>query len=158
MRSLADFAGDWHFRRLVTGADGSVMAEARGELRLLKAGAGLIAEETAEVTMPGGSRLRAERKTLWREDGQLVAVDFADGRPFHRFDPRLDAPVDLHLCDPDRYEVRFDLAAFPRWRTVWRVMGPRKAYEMVTDLARDPEALAVRPDSGQIPEKTETEG
>lgn len=151
MPCLADFAGDWHFRRRVTATDGVPIAEARGELRLLPSGAGFVAEEAAEVKMPGSAPLRAERRTLWRDEGALIAVDFADGRPFHRFDPRLDMPADVHLCDPDRYEVRYELAAFPLWRTLWRVTGPRKDYLMVTVHARDPEALADAAISGQKP-------
>ena len=62
-------------------------------------------------------------------------VDYADGRPFHEFDPA--RPRAAHWCDPDDYRVRYDFTRWPLWRAEWEVRGPRKDYLMMTDYRRD---------------------
>jgi len=130
----AGLAGRWRVTREIAdaiGPDGrfdgeAVFSEAPGGLDYVERG----------VLRLGGAVLQAERRALWRAEGPRVAVFFADGRPFHTFDPAAPRPEARHVCGADVYVVAYDCAFWPHWETVWRVHGPRKDYRMVTRHAR----------------------
>lgn len=107
-------------------------------------------QEDGWLTLPDAPPLRAGRALLWRQTGQGVSVFFADGRPFHDFDPDLVRPSAVHLCPPDRYEVRYDFTGLPVWSMDWHVTGPRKGYVMRTVFARRQADLARAAVSGQV--------
>lgn len=94
---------------------------------------GLAYSETGTLTLPDGTALTAERQYFWRQDGAEIAVEFADGRPFHRFGPGTDAA--RHWCDPDDYHVAYDFREWPVWHADWTVRGPRKDYRMRSTFA-----------------------
>ena len=130
---LKDFAGRWRLdRRIDDRLSGQVLTLA-GEARFVPDDTGLICHESGILHRPGARPMQAERRYLWREDpAGGIAVFFADGRPFHRFDPSGGgAGVEAsHWCDPDDYRVRYDFSAWPVWTARWRVDGPRKSYGM----------------------------
>jgi hypothetical protein len=84
--------------------------------------------ERGALHLPGQPAFVAERRYLWRADGDRVIVAFDDGRPFHAFDARQRRPGAGHDCPPDRYDVAYDFAEWPEWRALWTVRGPRKDY------------------------------
>lgn len=131
---LADFAGHWRLKKdiadILTGEAGTFLG--RAEFR--EAEGGLSYHEDGQFTLGSAAPLRAERRYFWRSDGDWVAVDYPDGRPFHRF--RAADPVALHLCDPDTYEVAYGLSGWPDWTAMWTVTGPRKDYRMLCDYRR----------------------
>ncbi|KUF11504.1 DUF6314 family protein [Pseudoponticoccus marisrubri] len=125
-RELADFLGQWALSREIRHDDGSAarfdgLAEWRPE------GDGALYVEQGTLEMPGQGRFAAERRYRWAAD---LAVFFEDGRYFHQVPAR--GGTDTHWCDPDRYEVSYDFADWPRWQARWRVRGPRKGYVMVS--------------------------
>ncbi|KFE34410.1 DUF6314 family protein [Thioclava atlantica] len=130
MPELSDFAGEWALTREIRHADGSE-ARFEGAARFVPEGEGLLYLEEGALILPGGQRMRAERRYLWRTEGGRIAVFFEDGRPFHSFAP--DAPEAAHWCDPDDYRVTYEFAHWPDWRAEWRVRGPRKDYVMISD-------------------------
>ena len=134
--NLTDFLGLWHIDRVTTdylgGADGVFVAQA--EILIHEPGA--IYTETGELTLANAAPMRATRQYLWQQTGGLITVDFADGRPFHTFDPMAAAPSAEHDCPPDTYCVEYDFADWPRWQSRWRVRGPRKDYLMVSNFRR----------------------
>jgi hypothetical protein len=134
--SLADFLGEWNFRRLIADPDGRETGRAEGVLRFVPDEGGLAAEEQGVLRLQDGTVLNGARRTLWRQEAGRLCLYFADGRPFHDFDPALEKPGARHDCPPDLYDVAYDFTAFPRWRSTWRVTGPRKDYVMSTDHAR----------------------
>lgn len=134
--SLEDFAGDWRFLRRVTDAQGQIAARVAGQVRFGPDAEGLICDESGEMSVPGAPPLRAERRTLWRLEPGRIVVRFADGRPFHSFDPAVTRPEASHGCAPDVYRVVYDFGHWPDWQAIWRVTGPRKNYVMTTDYAR----------------------
>lgn len=75
--------------------------------------------------------MTAERRYRWDSD---LRVFFEDGRFFHQV-PRTGGATE-HWCAPDMYRVRYRFARWPEWETVWRVIGPRKDYAMITRYTR----------------------
>jgi hypothetical protein len=134
---LTDFLGRWRLTRRIDDARAVVEGRFAGVAEFRAAGTGLLCEERGRLTYAGQPPLEAFRTYLWRQDGAgRIAVDHADGRPFHSFALGAVAEAD-HTCAPDFYRVRYDFADWPRWRATWRVSGPRKDYVSITDYARD---------------------
>lgn len=128
LRRLADFEGRWALSRVIlpqAGAEGRFLGEA--QWRDDGAG-GLAYEERGQLTLKGQAPMEAERRYRW--DAELN-VYFDDGRFFHCV-PRGGGDA-AHWCAPDQYDVRYDFAAWPRFQVRWRVVGPRKNYEMISD-------------------------
>ncbi|WP_184008500.1 DUF6314 family protein [Rubricella aquisinus] len=125
-RDITDFASRW------TGKfEGeAVFAPAQGEDTLLY-------REEGKLTFAGLRSATATRDYVWRFPAEdRVEVFFADGRPFHSFDPgQKDTEAD-HLCAADLYQVRYVFEADEAWRAEWRVEGPMKDYRMVTFYRR----------------------
>ena len=115
--------------RVVRQASGAV-ARFRGTATWAPDAAGMLCEEAGSLRT-GGVVVAASRVTLWRADGDGIAVAFADGRPFHRV-----GPAARHDCPPDGYRLAYDFACWPGWSVTWRVTGPRKAYLARTRYAR----------------------
>ena len=129
MPVLQDFQGLWRLERQITDARGPD-AVFTGTADFSPDDAGLTLHESGRLELAGQGGFQAERRYLWRPDGAGIAVLFADGRDFHRFDPAwVEAEAD-HWCDPDTYKVRYDFREWPRWQAEWRVTGPRKDYVM----------------------------
>ena len=129
MITLRDFQGRWRLERRIENALGPE-AVFQGHAEFTADAAGLVLDETGRLALAGQGAFQAERRYLWRQEGAAIAVFFADGRPFHRFDPGAELAEAAHWCDPDSYEVRYDFAAWPLWRSEWRVTGPHKDYLM----------------------------
>ena len=126
-RPLSGFAGRWRLTRQIRDFAGGPDGRFDGRAVFAPADRGLIYREEGVLTL-GGARVRAERSYIWREAGEGVDVCFPDGRFFHRIGPG-PTPEAEHDCPPDTYRVAYDFAAWPEWRAVWRVTGPRKDYE-----------------------------
>ncbi len=132
--ALADFAGLWRVARDITDHRAGLTGRFTGTAILTPGGPGLRYREEGSLAFGAAAPVRAERSYLWSERGGRIAVCFADGRPFHDFDPA-DAAA-LHFCAPDHYAVRYDFARWPDWGAEWRVTGPRKDYIMLTRYCR----------------------
>jgi len=135
MIGLAGFAGLWALSRRIEDARAGQVSVLEGTARFAGDGAGLTCDEAGTLHVPGQPPMAATRRYLWRETGGGIAVLFADGRAFHRFDPAGGAPGDTHHCRPDTYVVTYDFTRWPRWRARWRVTGPGKDYVMVSCYA-----------------------
>jgi hypothetical protein len=133
--ALDDFDGFWLLRKdiadLLTREAGTFVG--RAEFR--REGEVLAYREDGQLTLGSSAPVLAQRRYLWRKTVDGIAVDYADGRAFHGFGPGALAAV--HLCDPDRYEVAYDFAEWPRWTAEWGVTGPRKDYRMVCAYRRE---------------------
>ena len=107
-----------------------------------------------------GADPAASGQLLWHEEGELVSgahrgaahrtmrivpagdaweVRFADGRPFHSLDLAGGACTVVHLCSPDRYDGAFILRTADDLTVRWRVHGPAKDLEIVSDYRRAPD-------------------
>lgn len=132
--TLAAFEGAWVLEKRILHADGQ-RASFRGTARFRPDGSGLRYEERGLIRFDGQRPVSAQRTYLWRAGaGGDIAVQFEDGRAFHRITPG--APHDTHDCAPDSYAVRYSFDIWPEWMVTWRVTGPRKDYEMVATYRR----------------------
>ena len=129
-RVAADFEGAWRLERHIVHADGS---EARfdGKAVWQREGDLLRYTESGVLEMPGRPPMRAGRAYLWGPD---LTVRFEDGRLFHRV-PAAGGRAE-HRCDPDHYSADYDFTAWPLFRVVWHVIGPRKDYVMTSVYSR----------------------
>ena len=132
-----DFAGTWSLGRWIEDRAGDSRVQFVGTAEFAFDGDGLIYDERGLMHIPGTAPIRAERRYVWSfgADGR-VAVRFADGRPFHDFDPMSARPRAEHHCAPDHYAVEYDFDPWPRWQSVWNVTGPRKALRIVSSFRR----------------------
>lgn len=131
MPGMDDFVGRWTLERRIDDHRAGVAGRFVGVADLTPEGVGLTYAERGHLVLGAGAPLTAERRYRWAAaEGGCIAVAFADGRAFHRFDPAAGTVDAAHWCDPDDYHVSYDFTAWPLWRAVWKVRGPRKDYQM----------------------------
>ncbi len=136
-RGLEAFAGRWRLRREIEDFAAGHLARFTGTAVFSpEEGGALALTEEGTLRLPGAAPLKASRRYLWRPgQGGAIEILFEDGRPFHVIAPGL-KPEAEHLCPPDLYRVAYDFTAWPDWRAVWRVKGPRKDYRMTSRYTR----------------------
>ena len=134
MISLDDFIGRWRLERQIDDRLAGLRGQFIGEAVFAPDGQGVLLTETGILRYGDGTPMQAERRYLWRADGQGIAVDFVDGRAFHWFS--CDQPEADHQCAPDHYRVRYEFDNWPVWRAHWSVTGPHKNYRMVSGYER----------------------
>ncbi|MFC2969165.1 DUF6314 family protein [Acidimangrovimonas pyrenivorans] len=137
MPSIEEFEGRWRIARRIDDRRAGAEGRFDGEVVIARGGDGWVYDETGSLSLGAGAPLTATRRYLWQAlaDGR-IAVSFADGRPFHVFDPSAPVPEADHRCQPDFYRVRYDFTAWPDWAAEWEVTGPRKDYRMVSTYRR----------------------
>jgi hypothetical protein len=124
MIALADLRGHWRLEREIEDLSAGLTGQLAGAAIWRADDAGLIQEETGLLEFGGARPVQADRRYLWRVEGDGLAVLFEDGRPFHRIGPgRLS---DRHDCPPDTYDVTYVFGETGVFSTTWRVIGPRK--------------------------------
>ncbi len=131
--TLQDFIGFWDIDRDIDDRLTGLQSTFSGTATIHKDG---NYAENGDLTLPTGAVLKASRTYLWFDMPGGIQINFPDGRPFHQI--RLTHPTDRHLCDPDTYDVRYDLGKFPDWTAFWHVTGPKKDYEMVSRYRKRP--------------------
>ncbi len=137
---LKAFEGRWQLSRVIE--DRRAQSEGRFEGSALfspHAGHDKVMDyfETGEMSYAGQPPMAASRAYIWQQEDCGIAVTFDDGRAFHKIDGKGVAPDAVHHCDPDLYHVSYDFSGWAmRWRSVWRVQGPRKDYRMVSEYRR----------------------
>ncbi len=124
MIGLAELEGLWRLTRTIADARAGLSGHLQGTSRWRPDEAGLVQEEEGLLHYGSAPPMQAARRYLWRADGDGLAVFFEDGRPFHTLSPA--QLSDRHWCDPDTYNVTYDLSRWPVWMQVWHVTGPRK--------------------------------
>ncbi|SDK89118.1 DUF6314 family protein [Aliiruegeria lutimaris] len=140
---LDDFLGLWWMERVIEDRRAGETLRLSGRAELSAAGDGRLHYcETGQLDLADGQKLQAVRRYFWHAEGGTIRVDFEDDRYFHSFDPAAVAPDAAHWCDPDQYDVRYDFARWPRWASVWQVLGPRKDYTMTTRYRRPEDSSA----------------
>ncbi|WP_298358932.1 DUF6314 family protein [uncultured Litoreibacter sp.] len=137
MPKLQDFEGAWVLTRIIEDR----MTQAQGRLSgtaefVAREAGGFDYRETGELTYGSQPPMAATRTYIWEPIETGIAVSFEDGRPFHVIAEDRLMPDANHHCDPDWYHVSYDFTRWPDWRAVWRVVGPRKDYRMLSEYKR----------------------
>ncbi len=132
---LNDFEGVWQLDRRIEDVRAGQVIQGTGTARFVPDDAGLIYDEELSLQVPGAPMMQATRRYLWRAAPEGIAILFDDERPFHTIRLTDAAPEDRHYCDPDIYDVAYDLSQFPQWHARWRVSGPRKNYVLTSRYA-----------------------
>ncbi|MYH57061.1 MAG: trigger factor [Boseongicola sp. SB0675_bin_26] len=133
--SLWSLVGQWSLVRQIRHADGRKNS-LTGEVVFTRSGSRLIQDESGLLRLDDQA-LEARQRLVWKQDGSLLRVHFADMRPFHEFPLGIADPEAVHDCPPDRYHVAYDFAHWPIWGSVWTVTGPRKDYVMNSTYTPD---------------------
>ncbi len=137
MPDLSDFEGAWALSRVIedrlTGAEGRLTGQAQF---LPRHAGGLDYVEEGELSYGGQPPMAATRRYIWLPAPDGVAVQFEDGRAFHMIEGDRLMPDANHHCDPDLYHVSYDFTRWPDWQAIWRVVGPRKDYRMLSSYSR----------------------
>ena len=131
MRHLTDFIGAYSVARRIEDHRSGGHSRFQGTAQITEDIDGARYVERGQLIM-GDQRFEAERSYLWKTAGTRISVLFADGRPFHDFDPEAGGQAAEHLCGADLYRGGYDLSDWPRWSVTWDVWGPRKDYRSVT--------------------------
>jgi len=134
MIRLADLEGRWRLDRRIEDRRAGIIGRFEGEAVWHADGAGLRQEETGLLHFGTAPPMQASRVYLWRESETGLEVFFEDGRPFHSLSA--DRLQDRHWCDPDTYDVTYQLATWPDWHQVWDVTGPRKDMRLTSRFRR----------------------
>ncbi len=121
-----DFEGGWSIARHIDDHRSGQSGHFHGTAQFCAVPEGLAYHEAGLLTLGQALPLTATRDYLWCWSEKRIHVNYADGRPFHDFDPA--DPVARHYCDPDDYRVRYDFGGWPHWTADWSVTGPRKDY------------------------------
>lgn len=124
MISLDRFAGDWRLSRTIEDRRAGLRGRLEGTSHWRPHDDGLLQHERGQLHYGTGAPMQAERRYLWRQDGEGIAVFFEDGRPFH--DLAEDRLSDRHDCPPDTYDVTYVFHENGAFSTEWVVTGPRK--------------------------------
>jgi len=130
-RGLADFLGRYRLTRQIEDARAQAQSRFEGEAVIAATSDGASYREVGQLIMDG-QRFEAERSYIWRQKGARIDVLFADGRPFHDFDPVAGGKATEHLCGADWYRGGYDFKSWPEWSVTWDVSGPRKQYRSVS--------------------------
>jgi len=131
--SLRSFVGRWSLLREIEDSAHNRSGRMVGEVvyRPSDEDGVLIYEETGQLMLEGLAPLMAERRYRWRNGrGNMVDVEFEDGRLFHHVNLDQTMPFDTHFCAPDVYDMTYDFREWPKWSSSARVEGPRKTYRL----------------------------
>jgi hypothetical protein len=133
----AFLAGDWRIERTIRDRRNSIHGRLRGEARFTSAGDALHYVERGTLQF-GRHEGRAEQHYAFAfPDGcERARVRFRDGRDFHELDLSSGVAAVTHSCGLDLYEGRFTALDGSQWRSAWKVAGPRKDQDIVTNYTR----------------------
>jgi hypothetical protein len=123
--------GRWSLFRRVVDRRAGLGGTVRGSLSIVDEGPRLRWCERGTLRWDGAD-LPVTRELLLLSIGGRWEVRFADGRPFHPWQPGL---VVEHQCNADLYRGLVDVAP-GRLRVLWDVVGPAKDQRILTRCTR----------------------
>jgi hypothetical protein len=141
MPQLQEFEGDWVLSRTIEDRLGQGDGRLDGQAQFLpRPDGGLDYVESGQLSLEGKPAMAATRRYIWQPAETGIAVSFEDGAPFHVIALDRLMPDANHHCDPDLYHVSYDFTRWGGkakvWRAIWRVVGPRKDYRMLSEYRR----------------------
>jgi hypothetical protein len=127
--------GTWTLARTIhdAAAGTSIICTGRAEIR--KIADHVRYDETVTLEI-GGRPIHATRAYISNERRGVIAVTFADGRPFFRAPIESDGIMTaIHYCGRDVYTGSLDFGRPERWEMHWRVSGS-KSLQILTSYTR----------------------
>ena len=143
-RIYNDFLGNWRIKRQIKDFLTQQTGTFLGEATIIARDKDWLYFETGTLNFNNQTPLKSERRYLWSPTAAGFDIHFDNGQFFHHFNIPSGADGKKsskahHWCDPDDYNVQYDLRRFPEWSSKWRVIGPRKSYKMISKYMRSPE-------------------
>tara|TARA_B100001093_G_scaffold217192_1_gene208414 strand:+ start:794 stop:1240 length:447 start_codon:yes stop_codon:yes gene_type:complete len=97
--------------------------------------------ESGILTLQNQTPLKSEQRYMWSPTPNGFDIHFENGRFFHSFDLPENSRINssataYHWCDPDDYNVQYNLHNFPDWSSIWQVEGPKKSYKLESKYRR----------------------
>ena len=141
------FCGQWRFTRDMQGGDGRLLGRAAGEAQFSPTvnADSLLYSESGQLHMQPDSRpISFSRRFLYRFDGWLMYVAFADGvqdgqeYQAYRYDPASQVllAIEQHVCLLDHYNAGYRLSDADNFDLHTRIEGPHKDYQLRTHFTR----------------------
>jgi uncharacterized protein DUF6314 len=128
--------GRWSIRRRLVDRRSGREGEFTGTASFSPDRDGLRWDETGRMRF-GDHEGPAERSLRIAERDGGLTVEFADGRTFHPLDLSSGACAVEHRCGDDLYAGEYRLRGPDALDVRWRVTGPRKQQEIVTEYRRE---------------------
>lgn len=143
-RVCSEFLGNWCIGRQIEDFLTQQTGTFLGEASIITRDEDWLYSETGTLSFNNQIPLKSERRYLWSPSAAGFDIHFDDSRFFHHFDLPTDADGGgnfkaRHWCDPDDYNVQYDLSRFPDWSSQWQVNGPRKSYKIISKYKRSPD-------------------
>lgn len=95
----------------------------------------LAYREDLEVHIPGFSEAVYQEYLYVFEEG-CVYKKFKDNRLFYRLEVSNAEATGAHLCGEDHYQAHYSFLGQNNFTLTYRVKGPRKDYEILTEFTR----------------------
>ena len=130
-----DFIGRWSIARRITDHLCNHERFFWGEAEICRDDQQFVYREQGDLKLENDKSIAATQSYIWIPKSSVAfEIFFKDGRYFHKLDLRIASDKSKyateHVCKPDFYQVQYDFARFPGWRSNWRVTGPLKKYEI----------------------------
>jgi hypothetical protein len=140
----SDFLGNWCIERQIEDFLTQQTGTFFGDAIIVARDRDWVYSETGTLSFNNRTPLKSERRYLWSPTAAGFDIHFDDSRFFHSFDLPIEADggkcsTAHHWCDPDDYNVQYDLNRFPDWSSLWQVTGPRKLYKMISKYKPRPD-------------------
>jgi hypothetical protein len=133
----AFLSGHWQIDRTIVDRRLSISGELTGEAEFTAERDVLIYHERGRLSFGAREGPTEQSYSFEFPDGNTHAiVRFRDGRTFHDLDLSQGPAVVSHACDPDQYDGCFVALDQRRWKSCWKVVGPRKNLEIVSLYTR----------------------
>jgi hypothetical protein len=133
--TLGYLTGRWRLDRRLTDARAGQTGTFTGVGEFVPVPGGLDYAERGELTF-GPHRGPAWRRLRYRSDGELVRVEFDDGRFLHDLDMRGGGWSVTHPCRADGYAGEFRVTSADTFVQDWTVTGPAKDLHLLTTFDR----------------------
>ena len=130
-----NFIGKWSIVRRITDYQFNQERIFLGEAEICREDQRFVYRERGNLKLNNNKSIFATQSYIWIPKSSAVfKILFKDGRYFHTLNLRKASDksqyATVHLCKPDLYQVQYNFAQFPDWRSNWRVTGPKKNYQI----------------------------
>ena len=130
-----NFIGKWSIVRRITDYQFNQERIFLGEAEICREDQRFVYREWGNLKLDNNKSIFATQSYIWIPKSSAVfKILFKDGCYFHTLNLRKASDKSQYtteyFCKSDLYQVQYDFAQFPAWRSNWRVTGPQKKYQI----------------------------